>query len=167
MSTQALVPVAFAGLIGWRIYRRVRRSIGRQPLQSGRAAFSVLMLSLVTVGIIGVSFRSSALLAGSAAGIGGGLLLGFLGLRLTTFESSEAGQFYIPNAHIGVALAVLLSARIAYRFVAIQSYTGGQLQRPASSPLTMLMAGLIIGYFLAYNTGLLLRSRSMLKTISR
>ena len=37
-------------------------------------------------------------------------------LRLTKFKKSAAGYFYTPNAHIGIALSLLLVARLGYRF---------------------------------------------------
>lgn len=41
--------------------------------------------------------------------------LGVYGLRLTRFERTPTGLFYTPNAHLGIALSLLLVLRLGYR----------------------------------------------------
>jgi hypothetical protein len=66
--------------------------------------------------------------------------------------------FYTPNAHLGVALSLLLMARIGYR--AAQLYlSAGAAQEGSSAfarnPLTLLIFGMLAGYYVAYAVGLL------------
>src|ERR1035438_2005596 len=100
------VPILFGGLIAWSIYRRIRRNIGRQPMRPRRAVISIIILTLVSVLFVGTSLHNSRLLLGIGGGLLLGLLLGFTGLRLTRFETTDKGHFYTPNAHIGVVLSM-------------------------------------------------------------
>ena len=98
---------------------------------------------------------------GVLAGLGGGAVLGSYGLRLTRFETTADGRFYTPNPWLGIGLSALMLGRLAYRFVAVRGASQvalmgdttalGMLHR---SPLTLAIAGLLVGYFLRYTLGL-------------
>lgn len=153
-----VVPVLIGGLFAWRIYRRVRRNIGRQPLHPRRAITSIVILSLVTVLIIGVSLQNIDLFFGFGGGLLFGALLGLIGLRLTRFETTDEGHFYTPNTHIGVALSVLFIGRMAYRFIVLGSPDAQNHARLFQSPLTLVILGLTVGYYLVYQTGILIHN---------
>jgi hypothetical protein len=142
------------------MYRRVRRNIGRQSLHPRRAITSIIILSLVTVLLIGTSLQNTNLLLGLGGGLLLGALLGFVGLRLTRFETTNAGHFYTPNTPIGVALSLLLAGRIVYRLMIFQNVSvAPNHPPPMQSPLTLFILGLTIGYYLVYQTGLFIHSR--------
>jgi hypothetical protein len=66
--------------------------------------------------------------------------------------------FYTPNAHLGIALSVLLAVRVVYRMAQIYSGDpGAQVATPdfARSPLTLAVIGLLAGYYVAYAIGLI------------
>lgn len=115
MSSPYLFYVLIIGVFAWSFYRRVRRNIGRQPLHPRRAIKSIVILSLVSVLMIGTSRSHTNLLLGLGGGLLLGALLGFVGLRLTRFETTDEGHFYTPSTHIGVALSLLLVGRMIYR----------------------------------------------------
>jgi hypothetical protein len=151
--------ILFGGLIVWGIIRRVRRNIGRQPLHPRRAIKSIVVLSLVSAVIVYTSLQNANLLLGFGGGLLLGALLGFVGLRLTKFETTEEGHFYTPNTHIGVALSVLFVGRIAYKFiVAGNAATTQNPAQPFQSPLTLFILGLTVGYYLVYQTGILIHN---------
>ncbi len=157
MTTPPVMPVLFGGLIAWGIYRRVRRSIGRQKLRPVRIIISLVIFSLVSLGFLAISLNLH--LPKLQIGIGGGLalgaLLGFFGLRLTKFETTDEGHFYIPNTHIGVALSLLFAGRIIYRIWVLNTMAAaGNHPPPFQSPLTFFIFGLIAGYYLVYYVGL-------------
>ena len=155
MTVPAMMPILFGGLMAWGIYRRVRRNIGRQPLRPRRIMVSIVMLSVISVLIFSLSLQLPKLVFGMGGGLLLGALLGFVGLRLTKFETTEAGHFYTPNTHIGIALSVLFVGRMAYRFWAIRDVTVAPNSPPAfQSPLTLFIFGLIAGYYLVYYIGL-------------
>jgi hypothetical protein len=159
MSSQHLTTVLIIGIFAWSIYRRVRRNIGRQPLHPRRAIRSIIILSAISVLIVGTSLQNINLPLGFAAGLLLGALLGLLGLRLTRFETTDAGHFYTPNTHIGIALSVLFVGRIAYKFIVTGN--GATAQNPTlpfQSPLTLFIFGLTVGYYIVYQTGILIHN---------
>jgi hypothetical protein len=159
MSAAHLFPIFLAGLFAWGIYRRVRRNIGRQPLHPGRTKRSIVILSLVSAVIVYTSLQNTNLLLGFGGGIVLGALLGFAGLKLTRFETTDEGHFYTPNTHIGVALSVLFVGRIAYKFIATgDAATAQNPATPFQSPLTLFIFGLTVGYYLVYQTGILIHN---------
>jgi hypothetical protein len=150
--------ILFGGLIVWGIIRRVRRNIGRQPLRPRRAIISITILSLVSVLIAGVSFHNTNLLLGLVGGLLLGGLLGLVGLRLTRFETTDAGHFYTPNAHIGIALSVLFVGRMVYRFIVLGGADAQNHAPVFQSPLTLVIFGLTVGYYFVYQTGILIHN---------
>src|SRR5271156_3891015 len=116
-ATHALLTAAIIALIAWRLYSRVRRTIGRQRLSRVRPWITIAIFPLLLV-LLGFATHTQPLAQGSlVAGAVVGIALGVLGLRLTRFEVTGEGMFYTPSAHLGVALSTLLVFRIAYRFV--------------------------------------------------
>ena len=160
MSPAPVIPIVFGGLIAWSVYRRIRRNIGRQKLQPRRALTSIVILSVCSVLIAVSSVRHPNMLLGFGAGLLPGIALGFLGLRLTRFETTDEGHFYTPSAHIGVALSVLFIGRLLYRMLVLPGFSTGSAPptAPAASPLTLLIFGLLAGYYLTYQTGILIHS---------
>lgn len=175
MTPQALAPALFVPLFGFLLYRRVRRNIGRQPLKPAQLKVRIGMLTLATFLIATSLARSADLQLAMAAGAVPGLALALWGLHLTRFESSPQGRFYTPNPYLGIAISTLLIARVVYRMTqtwpAIQAaqaqaataapgtVTASPLAMSASTPMTMGLLGLVVGYYIAYCAGLLWRSR--------
>jgi hypothetical protein len=161
MVAAPVMPILFGGLIAWSLYRRVRRNIGRQRLHPGRIVFSLVIFSIIAVALVAVSVQSVHLLLGIGGGLLLGVILGFVGLRLTRFETSEQGYFYTPNTHIGLALSLLFVGRMLYR---LWVFRDGVMPAgsPAAmqSPLTYFILGLVVGYYLVYYGGLFIHARS-------
>jgi cytochrome b561 len=71
---------------------------------------------------------------------------------------TPAGLFYTPNAHLGIALSLLLVLRLGYRFVTLQmnaQHFDPQSMQLGASPLTMAIFGTLAGYYVTYAIGLL------------
>jgi hypothetical protein len=155
--TTPTTTVLFGGLIAWGIYRRIRRNIGRQPLRRARIIYSLVIFTLVILLVFAVSLQSTNMLLGIGGGILLGAGLGFLGLRLTKFETTDEGHFYTPNTHIGVALSVLLVGRMIYRMWVLGNVDmtkASSQPQLFQSPLTYFILGLTLGYYLVYWIGL-------------
>ena len=158
IDSHLITVLLVVALVVWRVYARIRRTIGRQRLTKARPWITVIAFPLIAVLILATSFVhpmvAGALLAGAVVGIG----LGLLGTRLTKFEATPAGLFYTPNAHLGIALSLLLVLRLGYRFVMLQASGGHadpQSMQIGSSPLTMAIFGTLAGYYVTYAIGLL------------
>jgi len=154
-STAALF--VFIPLIAWRIYRRSRRLIGRQRLSSV-PLWIRLILYPVFLGLLCLTMhRHPERLWWVAGSLGLGALLGVFGLKKTGFERTPDGLFYTPHTHLGIALSLLLVARIIYRLVEIYSgpATTHGLDGFGRSPLTLIVFGLLAGYSITYAIGLL------------
>jgi hypothetical protein len=151
--------ILFGGLMAWSIYRRVRRNIGRQPLRPRRAITSITILSLVSVLIVGTSLQNINLLLGFGGGLVLGAVIGFVGLRLTKFETTDTGHFYTPNTHIGVALSVLFVGRLLYgQWMRHGALTSSGQPQLFQSPLTLFIFGLTVGYYIVYQIGILIHN---------
>ena len=162
MTSSTLVFGALLAFVGWRMYKRIRRNIGRQSLRPRRALTSIVIFSVFSVALVCLSLQlhQPRLLLGIGSGLLPGALLGFVGLRLTRFETTAEGHFYIPNTPIGIALSLLLVGRLAYRFMVIRDAAlAPSHPPPMQSPLTFFIFGLTAGYYLVYQTGLFIHSR--------
>ena len=153
-----------AVLIAWRLYRRIRRMVGRQKFSRRRPIFAVILFPLLLVGIAVVSFAHPQSLAALVGGVALGVGLGWYGLKLTTFETTPTGLYYTPNAHLGIALSVLLVVRIGWRLLHGMVLTAQTSPMPADfarSPLTLLIFATLAGYYVCYAAGLLHRHRAL------
>jgi hypothetical protein len=160
MTSSTLIFGALLALVAWRMYKRIRRNIGRQPLRPRRALTSIVIFGVFSMVIVYLSLHQSRLLLGIGGGLPLGVLLGLIGLRLTRFETTAEGHFYIPNTPIGVALSLLLVGRLAYRFMVIRDAAlAPNHPPPMQSPLTFFIFGLMAGYYIVYQTGLFIHSR--------
>lgn len=144
-------------LVLWRLYRRVKRNIGRQHLTKWRPWLTMTLFPAIVILISLGALAQPLRLAALAAGIVSGAVLGVFGTRHTKFENTPEGLFYTPNAHIGIALSVLFAARVVYRMIQLYSIDPNAQPNPAdfaSSPLTLSIFGLLAGYYVTYAIGL-------------
>jgi len=158
-----IVPIVVICLIGWRMYGRVRRSVGQQALRPKRMMFRICIYAVLTLVLAVVSLLAGPHLfvfAGLLGGLVPGAILGLYGLHLTQFETTAAGRFYTPNPYMGVGLSMLLVGRLAYRLILFSGAAEQTRPQPRlmQSPLTLFIFGLLAGYYMAYFTGVLLQS---------
>lgn len=159
--------VIMAAVVGLVLFRRVRRQFGRQRIRRKAMATRVVMLVVVIAMLALTGLQDLQLAEGLLAGVAGGVALGLLGLRLTRFETDpDKGDCYVPNAWIGALLTALLLARLAYRFLVEMPEIEQAAAHPGATPggivyhpLTLLVVGLLMGYYLSYYAGLLVHHR--------
>ena len=169
MHPTAMTWAVVVPLVAFLVYRRLRRNFGRQPVRAGRLSVRTIFLAVVAgfllmAGFIGGGSSMSGW--GVLAGLAAGGVLGVVGMRMTQFETVDGSHWYTPHPGIGLALTALMLGRLAYRFVAVRATAVAVAASDASglanlqrSPLTLAIAGLLIGYYLAYNVGLLRMAR--------
>ena len=158
LDAHLLTVVLVVALVAWRVYARFRRTIGRQRLSAVRPWITVVVFPLLVALVLSTSLLHPMTAVAVACGAAIGTGLGLYGTRLTQFEATPAGLFYTPNAHLGIALSLLLVLRLGYRVVMLQA--AGQRFDPQSmqlgtSPLTMAIFGTLAGYYVTYAIGLL------------
>jgi hypothetical protein len=161
-----VVPIGLGALLLWRTYSRIRRMVGRQHLSNVRPWITVCVFSLLILMLGWVSLARPQSLLGLGGGLAVGIGLGVYSLRKTRFENTAQGLFYTPSAHVGIAVSLLFVGRILYRL--LQMYGsgipgGGPAPAPgqdpmanyATTPLTLLVFGVLAGYYVTYAIGLL------------
>jgi hypothetical protein len=128
----------------------------------------IALLCLVAAMLVLRSMHSPDLAAAGLVGLAAGAALAYVGLRLTQFDRMPAGIFYTPNGTIGAILSALLLGRLAYRFFVLYPTVQSAHAEGADpfsafqrSPLTLALFGIVIGYYIAYSIGLLVRSRAL------
>jgi hypothetical protein len=138
---------------------RIKRMIGRQQSRPWRHRATAIIFPIATVVSAVAIWPHPMALAGLAGGLAIGCALAVVGLRLTRYENTPQGFFYAPNAHIGIALSLLFFARLVYRLY--QAYDATSLPAPAGpedfgrSPVTLLIFGMLAGYYTTYAIGIL------------
>jgi cytochrome b561 len=164
--TPAMVGFAIAiPLIAWRLYSRIRRLVGRQRSKAWRHWFAAIFFPLLIGLLVLPALHRPEALAILAAAIVTGTGLAAWGLKLTRFERTPEGIFYTPNLHLGIALTLLLVARIAYRMIEVAMAPAGRptgMQDFARSPLTIVVLGILASYYTAYAIGVLAKRRALL-----
>lgn len=158
-----LVMIPLIALIIW---RRVRGQFGRQPIRRKRMITRIVIFAAIGVLMALGGLHNVQLLEGLLGGVLIGATLGLVGLRLTRFErAADGSDGYIPNIWMGALLTALLIGRLAWRFLVVmpqmqQEETGAHaLPAIGNSPLTLLVFGLLVGYYVAYFSGLLIHHR--------
>ena len=167
MDPRLLAPYLIAALIVWSLYRRMRRSFGRQRVRDGLMWGRIGIFTVVAV-LIGIEVsRDLDVLGALLAGIGCGTVFGYVGLKYTKFEVTPEGRFYTPHAYIGVAVTALFVGRLLYDYLGMANGVMpdgaagqdlGSLYR--HNPLTLVLLGTLVGYYVLYYLGILRRTRS-------
>jgi hypothetical protein len=166
MDPKLITPILFAALATWAILRRLRRSFGRQRVQAKRMWFRIGALTLAGGLILATSAaRNAQAIEAVVAGIACGAALGYLGLRHTQFEVTPEGRFYTPHTYIGLAVTALFLGRLIYRLLLsndLGAMTGADQNLTVphqQSPLTLGIVAALIGYYVLFYAGVLLKSR--------
>ena len=162
-----LTLVLVAAFLIFGIYRRVRRSFGRQAVNVSRIWFRIGILIFVGVLIaVGAVHEDPTTLGGLLGGVICGAGLAYLGLRHTQFEVTAQGRFYTPHTYIGIFVTVVFLGRLLYRLQAL--YLGYQSAREPGhafadayqrSPLTLAIFGMLISYYVVFYLGVLQKTR--------
>jgi xanthine/uracil permease len=167
MDPRLVTPYLVAALIVWGLYRRMRRSFGRQRVTEGRMWVRIGILTVIAVmAAVGTAAAHDLeVLGGLVAGIACGAALGYVGLRHTKFEVTAEGRYYTPHTYMGLAVTALFVGRVIYRFLSVYDGTlpAGAAARGfgayQANPFTLAALGVLVGYYVLYYLGVLQRTR--------
>jgi hypothetical protein len=166
MDPRLVTPYLIAALVVWGIYRRMRRSFGRQRVHDGLMWLRIGILTAAAVLITAEVARDIPVLGALLAGMGCGAVLAHFAAKHTQFEVTAAGRFYTPHTYIGLAVTALFLGRLLYRFVGVYNGTlraphAGQSLAAAyrHSPFTLAAFGTLVGYYVLYYVAVLRRVR--------
>ena len=163
-------PYAIAGVAVLLIYRRFRRSFGRQPVRPVRMWIRIAVLILLACSLLPSAFKSGQFLLAELAGAVAGIALGFWGARHTRYATYEGRLHYVPHTYTGVAVSLLFIGRLVYRGVewyAQNGALGGASDAPQGiappqmmrSPLTAGLIFVVVGYYVSYYAIVLWKSK--------
>ncbi len=170
--TPAMTPLLMLPLVAYSIFRRVRTQFGLQPINPSRMILRMTFLALIALLFGFTGLLDIRLVQGLLAGMAGGVLIGLVALRLTRFTLDPVkGDCYVPNPYIGATLSLLLVARLIWRYMValpqMQESTGAAPPVHAPNygltPLTLLIFGLLAGYYICYLGGLLVHHRRIVQ----
>ncbi len=159
-----ILPWVFALLIPLALYRRFKRTFGRQPLVPARLIVRIAIFLLVAV-LLTLSPRRYSV--PELGGLGLGAALALWGASRTRFETENGRRYYIPHTYTGIAVTLLFVGRLIYRFAqssAAPPAAGGTApaagpQAAIQSPLTVGIFFVLIGYYVCYYSWVLWKSR--------
>lgn len=163
MNTQIIIFALLAFFILHRVYRRLRRNFGWQPLNSRRLQVSTVIMTIFgfILFISGSSHISSLIsdLAGTALGI----ILATCSAAMTRFEQREGQLHYMPNLWIGMIVTLLFLIRFLFRFYVAFTQTGVSSAEQWQGITGGWTAGLMfvmISYYATYNLFLLRKQKA-------
>lgn len=149
------------------VYRRFRRTFGRQLLRPTRMILRVILLLVLAAALAPAALRGRDYLFAQTAGGAAGVALALWGASRTRFMRDGERLFYIPHTYTGIVVSALVLGRIVYRWV--EMYPGGfpvagnpSPGEPAGMVKAPLTAGLffvLIGYYVCYYGKVLWKSR--------
>jgi hypothetical protein len=158
-----ILPWVFALLIPLALYRRFRRTFGRQPLVPARMIVRIAIFLLLAVAL---TLSPRRFLLQELGGVIVGAALALWGASRTRFETENGRRYYIPHTYTGIAVTLLFVGRLIYRFTqssalgaAGDSATTGGPKAAIQSPLTIGIFFVLIGYYVCYYSWVLWKSR--------
>lgn len=164
-----ILPYAVAVLAVFLIYRRFRRSFGRQPIVPARMLIRVGILIVLGCSLLPLALRSREFGAAELIGVAAGAALGVWGWVHTRFQTFNGRMHYVPHTYTGIAVSLLLIGRVVYRLVRLyasrpaggadSALQGFDAQSMLTSPLTVGLLFAVIGYYVCYYSLVLGKSK--------
>jgi hypothetical protein len=156
------LPWVFALLIPLALYRRFKRTFGRQLLVPAR-----LIARIVIFLILAAALTLGAHAPEALGGLAVGAALALWGASRTRFEIENGRRYYIPHTYTGIAVTLLFVGRLIYRLAQSSgdlAAAGGTVpsagpRATMQSPLTIGIFFVLIGYYVCYYSWVLRKSR--------
>jgi len=156
MPPTPVVAAVLVPLVLWRMHSRIKRLTSRQLSKTWRHRTSLVFFPLLVLGLAAACLQTGPIaLAGLAAGLPLGVVLGRIAIGKTRFEQHGDAFYFTPHAPIGMLVALLFIGRMGWR--AYEYYELGSFQHHefVTSPLTLFIFGILAGYYMTFAHGLL------------
>jgi hypothetical protein len=169
-------PFLFAALVVFVVYRRLRRTFGRQLMRPTRMSVRIVLLAVIGCTLLPVALRSTQFLAAEITGAALGIGMGAWGAQRTRFQMFQGQLYYLPHTYTGIAVSLLFLGRLVYRLLQLYSHAhapqaaGALPANPSQafaptamvqSPLTVGIFFVLIGYYLYYYGWVLWKSKHL------
>jgi hypothetical protein len=167
-------PFLFAILVVFAVYRRLRRSFGRQLLRPTRLTIRVVLFTVIVCALMPLASRSQQYLGAEIVGAALGIGMGIWGAQRTRFLMLGERLHYVPHTYTGIAVSLLFVGRLVYRIVQVYSAAhAGHAAYPADpsagmgpasmvrSPLTVGIFFVLAGYYLYFYGWVLWKSKHL------
>ena len=162
----------FAALIIFVVYLRLRRTFGRQLMRPALMVVRMVLFAVLAALLLPTALRSTAFGGAAFGGMVVGILLALWGASRTRFERAGAQLYYVPHTYTGIAVSLLFIGRVAFRVLqAYQNTHGAAASAPAgrppslasyvSSPLTLGLFFVLVGYYVCYYGLVLWKSKHL------
>jgi hypothetical protein len=157
-----LLPLLLVVLMPIGLVQRYRLGTARRKARPWRSTLALVLIALSTLlflaGAAATSLFVPHAFGGAAAGVALGTGLGLAGLRLTRWEATPATLHYTPNRWLVLLVTFMVSARVVYGLwrtwqVARAGASGAELVQAFGIPGSLAVGGAVIGYSLAYASG--------------
>jgi hypothetical protein len=165
-------PLLFAALAVFLIYRRFRRTFGRQPVRPLRMTLRMAILTALGLALLPLALKSQELLLVETLCAAAGIALALWGAKRTRYLKIGEQLYYVPHTYTGIAVSLLVVGRIVYRIV--QVYSAAHAQGPGmagasapafgpgsmlQNPITVGLFFVLIGYYVCYYSRILWKSK--------
>lgn len=173
MTAHVITLLVVGALTAFSVYRRFRRSFGRQRVRERAMMVRIILLAVVCALVLMPPFFSVEALLAAAGGAVAGVALGILAVSQTAFEITHEGKFYTPHLYIGLGVSALFIGRLVYRLsvtwpaVQAASHAAAAHQRAAQmaayqhTPLTVGLYFLLAGYYIWYYIAIIRAGRRL------
>jgi len=167
-----LVPFVLLVLMPLMLVQRYRVGSARRRARPWMSTLSILLMAISTIGfLVGASVTSVWVpnaFGGAVAGVAVGTGLGLLGLLLTRWEATPKALHYTPNRWLVLLVTVMVSARMLYGLwrswqAARAGVRGTEMVLAFGIPQSLAVGGAVIGYYIAYASGVRGRIREWQK----
>lgn len=159
-------------LVLFGLYRRVRRTVGFQPLVRGQITTRVVIFSVLAVVILAEGIVNPISYVFDVIGIIIGGFIAYVSARTTKFEIRNGRWGYLQHFWVGMGLLVLFIGRLVFRFIEVSQsvgnlqYTQGPGQTSVvsqsfSDPWTAGILMLLVAYYIGYYVFLIRKAREL------
>jgi hypothetical protein len=118
-TSQWLTMAISVPLTGFLVYRRFKRTFGKQPIKRRSMIGRSVVLSFIALVLV-VTMPTLPMFAAAAGGLLFGTLAALYGFKKTVFDITEQGRFYTPDKWVGLAMTSIFLGRMVSRLLVLQ-----------------------------------------------